>query len=113
MIQEVVKQIEANETVDVEFTVPRAGVFTTALVHLTNAPTTAEDLVIYFRSALGEMFDTIVYSIDPSVDALTDIPFSTPVALPMNKTDKIIVRYPNTDGNKICVVLKGLDSANF
>lgn len=111
MIQETAEKFEG--AVSIVFQVPKAGIFTTALLKFSQAPTTAENIIITFKSGKGTDFDTIIYEVDPSNPARTDIIYSPSVAIPLNEGDKIEITYANTDTRTIAVIIKGLDSSSF
>ena len=111
MIQESKKIF--TDAVSLSFSVPIAGIFSTALLKFSAAPSTSENITITFKSANGTEYDTIIYTFDPSDDGETNISYSPNVALPLRKGDSILIEYPNTDAATIGVTLKGLDSANF
>ncbi len=69
------------------------------MVHLSEAPTTAGDLTVTLDAANGEVYDTVLFRFDPSVDGgATDIVFSPLVPIPCVEGDAIVVTYANADG---------------
>ena len=111
MIQD--KSEQFTGAVSLEYEVPIAGLFIAALVTFSAAPTTTENLTVTFKSRHGTAFDTVIHTIDPSTDSLTDIYYAPEAAVPLNKGDKILLEYTNTDTGTIGVTLKGLDSDRF
>jgi len=67
-------------------------------VHLSAAPTTAENLTVTIDAVDGADYDTVVFSTDPSTgEGATDICFIPLVPIPCVAGDGIMVQYANTD----------------
>ena len=67
-------------------------------VHLSAAPTTAENLTVTLDAVDGADYDTVVFSTDPSTgEGATDICFIPLVPIPCVTGDGIMVQYANTD----------------
>jgi hypothetical protein len=70
------------------------------LIHWSAAPTTSESIVVTIESALGSAYNTIVYSLDPSIDGTLDV-LVTDINLPVYPGDEFRVAYTNTDANTV------------
>lgn len=66
-------------------------------VHLNNAPTTSENIVIALNSGFGAEFDSVIYSRDLSIDSTVDV-LLTDINLPFYPGDAVRTTYANTDG---------------
>ena len=64
---------------------------------LAAAPTTSEDYTITLDARGGEMFDTLLYSVDPSVTSDTDLFWQPDNELLMEGGDSVAVAFTNTD----------------
>ena len=65
-------------------------------VHWGSAPTTSEDLVVSLDSEAGSEYDAVIYRLDPSADATTDV-LLTGIGLPVMVGDVLRVSYANSD----------------
>jgi len=61
------------------------------------APTTSEDLTVTLNSHHGAVYDVLLYSVDPSVGAITDIFWQPDEEIDLVGNDAIDVAYTNTD----------------
>ena len=66
-------------------------------VHFNIAPTTSEDLVVILDGVDWSTYDVILYKVDPSFPAATDIVFMPDCDLFFEDWDIITATYPNTD----------------
>lgn len=65
-----------------------------------SAPTTSETITITIIDAKGAAYNTVIYTLDPSVDSTTDV-LLTDINTPTYKGDAIRAVYANTDGNDV------------
>ena len=63
------------------------------------APTTSEDFTITVDDALGAAYDVLLYTLDPSAAATTDILWQPDDELMLVTGDQLVVNYANTDTN--------------
>jgi len=61
------------------------------------APTTAEDFTITLDAIAGVIFDTLLYTLDPSVAVTTDILWQPDEEIILEGGDQIDVAFDNTD----------------
>jgi hypothetical protein len=66
-------------------------------VHFDTAPTTSEDLTVTIDANDGAVYDTVLYSVDPSVGSSIDIVYLPEKDILLESGDEIKVAYPNTD----------------
>lgn len=66
-------------------------------LHFDVAPTTAENLTITLDSGEGPEYDTLLYTVDPSVTAMTDLLWQPDEPLLLRVGDAVDVAYANTD----------------
>lgn len=71
------------------------------LMHVTTnfvaAPTTSETYTIVWDNAAGAIFDLLLYTLDPSAGATTDILWQPDEELILVPGDAILVQFDNTD----------------
>lgn len=72
--------------------------------HFSAAPTTSEYLTVSLDSADGPEYDVVVYKIDPSVAAATDLVY-TDANLPLVIGDALRVTYANSDARTVGIRL--------
>lgn len=65
-------------------------------VHFSAALTTSESLTVTLDSVLGTAYDTVLFSVDPSIGAATDIVHNFE-KLQLRAGDAVVVAYTNTD----------------
>ena len=63
------------------------------------APTTSENFTITVDDALGSAYDVLLYTLDPSAAATTDILWQPDDELMLVTGDKLVVNYANSDAN--------------
>ena len=63
------------------------------------APTTSENFTITIDDALGSAYDVLLYTLDPSAAATTDIVWQPDQELMLATGDKVTVAFTNTDAN--------------
>ena len=61
------------------------------------APVSAEDYTIILDAHAGAVFDTLLYTVDPSVASITDILWQPDEEIILEGGDQIDVAYDNTD----------------
>ena len=61
------------------------------------APTTAEEFTITLDAKAGSTYDVLLYTVDPSVTAVTDIYWQPDDAIYLEGGDAIDVAYANSD----------------
>ena len=61
------------------------------------APTTSENLTIILNDALGDVYDLLLYTLDVSAGATTDILWQPDEELMLVSGDAIDVNYPGSD----------------
>ena len=66
-------------------------------VHFSAAPTTAGNLTVTLNSHFGAVYDVLLYSVDPSSGAITDIFWQPDEEIDLIGGDTIDVAYTNTD----------------
>ena len=66
-------------------------------VHFSAAPTTAEDFTLTLNSNAGAAYDTVLFSNDPSVGAVTDLVFTPDSDQVYESGDELDAAFPNTD----------------
>lgn len=66
-------------------------------LHFNLAPTTAEAFTVTLNAVAGAAYDTLLYTIDPSVLAVTDLFWQPDQKLVLTAGDAIDVAYTNTD----------------
>jgi hypothetical protein len=69
------------------------------------APTTSEDLTVTFNSHYGAVYDVLLYTVDPSAGATTDIFWQPDEEIDLVGGDAVDVAYANTDTNTYGAVL--------
>lgn len=74
-------------------------------VHLSTAPTTAGSLTVTIDANAGAVYDTVIYSVDPSTGSVTDILYQPTYPLICEGGDIIKVAYANADGRTYGVQL--------
>lgn len=74
-------------------------------VNLSAAPTTAENLTVTLNSHYGAVYDVLLYSVDPSAGAITDIFWQPDEEIDLVGGDAIDVAYANTDVNTYGAVI--------
>ena len=77
-------------------------------IHFNTAPTTSEALTMKLNSNAGATYDTLLYSVDPSVLSITDIHMSeggndSPLPVSLVIGDSLDIAYPNTDTKTVTV----------
>ena len=112
-IQPAVKKFSTTEEVSLEWEVPVSGIFVQVLMKISATPTTAEDITVTVKSRHGTEFDIELPTVDPSNPAQTDVIYNPDTSILVNKGDKILVEYPNTDGATIGVIINGFNSDTF
>ena len=65
--------------------------------NLSAAPTTSENYTITLNALAGAAYDTLLYSVDPSVGSTSDIVWKPDEELILEGGDAINVVYTNTD----------------
>lgn len=66
-------------------------------VHFSAAPTTSELLTITVNAKDGAAYDTVIYSVNPSLTSATDITYTPTNDLVFENWDEIVVAFPNTE----------------
>lgn len=69
------------------------------------APTTSENLTVTLNSHHGAVYDVLLYSVDPSAGATTDIFWQPDEEIDLVGDDAIDVAYANTDARLYGAVL--------
>lgn len=79
-------------------------------VKFSAAPTTAQNLTITLDSDAGNEFDTLLYSVDPSVGSVTSIVWWPDEPFYLHPGDALKLAYTNTDTRTygVTVTLKGV-----
>ena len=67
-------------------------------LHFSSAPTTAGNLTATLNPVDGAAYNTKLYTVDPSVGAVTDLVFQTETPLLCKTGDTIVIAYANADG---------------
>lgn len=67
-------------------------------LHFSAAPTTSQDFTITLDANDGSAYDTVLFSIDPSVSSMTDLVWFPDGVLVCEDGDAIDLSYTNTDG---------------
>ena len=67
-------------------------------LHLSAAPTTSETLTISLDAFDGPAYDTVLYSVNPATERLTDLLFQPDQPLLFKAGDQIAIAFTNTDG---------------
>lgn len=65
--------------------------------HFSAAPTTSENFVVKLDATDGVAYDTVLFSVDPSATAATDIVYIPDKELLFVANDQIVVTFTNTD----------------
>lgn len=65
--------------------------------HFSAAPTTSENFTITLDANAGPAYDTLLYSLDPSAGATTDILWQPDEELLLSGNDAVDVAFANTD----------------
>lgn len=65
--------------------------------HLSAAPTTSENFILTLDSAAGVVYDTTLYSLNPSLSAATDIVFLPDGDMKFKTGDELVATFANTD----------------
>jgi hypothetical protein len=88
-------------------TVPASSAYrvVSLTVNLSAAPTTAGALTITFNSHHGAAYDTLIYSVDPSAGAISDILWQPDEELDLVGGDALDVSYANPDSRTYGAVL--------
>jgi hypothetical protein len=78
--------------------------------HFNAAPVSAEDFTITLDNASGPGYDILLYTVDPSVGAVTDILWQPDEELDLVGGDAVLVQYDNTDARNygVQVTLKAV-----
>ena len=81
-------------------TVPAGDVYRILAVscNFNIAPTTSENFTITINDAIGPAYDLLLYTLDPSAAATTDILWQPNAELMLVGGDALDVAYANTDG---------------
>jgi hypothetical protein len=66
-------------------------------LHLSSAPTTSENFTITLNSVAGAIYDTLLYSIDLSAAAVTDLVWMPDEEMFLQGGDAIDLAFTNTD----------------
>ena len=66
-------------------------------LHLSAAPTTAENFQVKKDSVNGSAYDTVLFSIDPSASSATDIVWLPESEIRLQDGDELVFSYTNTD----------------
>jgi hypothetical protein len=75
-------------------------------IHFSAAPTTSENLVFTLDANAGAAYDTVVYTVDPSVSSMTDLVWiPDDGALVLVAGDALDITYTNTDTGTIGVTV--------
>jgi len=61
------------------------------------APTTSEDFTVTLNANAGAAYDVVLYTVDPSVDAVTSLLWQPDEPVYLEGGDAIDVAYTNTD----------------
>ena len=61
------------------------------------APTTSENLTVTLNTNAGAAYDTVLYTVDPSVGAITSLLWQPDEPLYLEGGDAVDVAYTNTD----------------
>lgn len=70
-------------------------------VKISSAPTTAESATVTKNDAEGATYDTVLFSVDPSVEGATSIFWLPNKDIDIEKEDTLDFAYPNSDGNTV------------
>lgn len=99
----------ATGAVLLDWSVPTSGFWLGATLNFSAgaAPTTAGNVELIFKSVHGVDYDSTIYSVDPSSPASESVYMSPDVKFPVNRGDKIQVKYANPDNLKVAVIIKG------
>lgn len=65
--------------------------------HFSAAPVTSESLTVRLDSIAGAAYDTILYSLNPSLSAATDVVFLPDGDMKFKTGDELVVAFTNTD----------------
>jgi len=66
-------------------------------VHFSAAPTTSENLVLTLDNTTGVAYDTILYSVNPSLSSATDVVYVPDGEMKFRSGDELKVTFTNTD----------------
>ena len=66
-------------------------------VHFSTAPTTSQNFVLTLDNTTGVAYDTVLYSINPSLSAATDLVFTPDSELKFRSGDEVVATFTNTD----------------
>ena len=82
------------------------GFLSAILIHLSEVPTTSENLVVTYVSENGDAYTTELYSEDPSAEGTTDLVLEWNNGFVLDPGDLIKIAYPNTDERTIGITVK-------
>ena len=79
--------------------VPRSSSYrlVSVTIHLNAAPTTSEDYTITLDPEAGAAYRTLLYTLDLSAAAVTDLVWQPDEEIILTGDDQIEIRYDNTD----------------
>ena len=83
----------------------RSAQLVSVAINLSAAPTTSENLTITFDSGAGALYDTLLYSVNPSTTSATDIYWWPDQPTYLTAGDAVDVQYTNTDGRTYGVTI--------
>jgi hypothetical protein len=88
------------------YTVTEPGAYRilSVAINFLAAPTTSENLTITLDDKLGEQYDVLLYTLDPSAAATTDILWQPSEELMVVTGDEVRVNFANSDANVFGVV---------
>lgn len=66
-------------------------------VHFSAAPTTSQNIQLKLDSVAGVAYDTVLYSLNPSLSAATDVVFLPDGEMKFKTGDELVVTFTNTD----------------
>lgn len=66
-------------------------------VHFSSAPTTSQNLTMTLNAVAGAAYDTILYSVDPSLSAATDVVYIPDGEMKFFVGDELDIAFTNTD----------------
>ncbi len=86
-----------SRSIRTRFTASVPTRLTSVMMHFNEAPTTSENLVVTLAPIAGAAYNTVLYSVDPSEENLTDICWRVDGDMWLEEGDRVNVTYANTD----------------
>jgi len=68
------------------------------IVHFSSAPTTSQNLTMTLDSVTGAAYDTVLYSVNPSLSSATDLVYTPDNYMKFYTGDELVIAFTNTDG---------------